>query len=165
MHDKQQEQCDGCRFWSGIGHSGSCRRYPPTLCAPTDAALIVNITQQIVHSHTHYPATAGWDWCGEFKAASVSLTPASEPTVSFEEFRRLLSARGRRGLHACNIYDWAAMKAVDVEELTCTRNVGLATLLEITSALSSVGAQNARLEGEMVARYGTKAVEAAKAGR
>ena len=49
--------CDNCRYWHGPpGGWGTCRRHAP----------------QLAPINTQWPATHYADWCGDFKAKSLS---------------------------------------------------------------------------------------------
>ncbi len=51
----ENESCDGCKYWSGLGNdTGFCRRYPPTVA-----------TEGV--EGTFFPVTSMGLWCGEFQ--------------------------------------------------------------------------------------------------
>mgnify|MGYP001118786325 CR=1 FL=1 len=57
----QTDTCAKCTYWNATTtEAGECRRQPPQ-------AISFKVDDE-TKFETRFPATAGSDWCGEFKA-------------------------------------------------------------------------------------------------
>lgn len=66
------DSCKTCRFWlrgamsSEDAKRGFCRRFPPAL------VTMKRLTPMESGVQSHYPHTAGGDWCGEHQRKDAS---------------------------------------------------------------------------------------------
>lgn len=52
--------CAKCRYWQPADMDGECRRHAPQ-------AVVLNMDEE-TKFESHFPITAGEDWCGDFQA-------------------------------------------------------------------------------------------------
>lgn len=73
------DSCTQCKYFDAYDHDGagaaiwgSCRRYPPILHTQfSNEAMFIDE----LHDKWRQPLVTKEDWCGEFKAETVSATP------------------------------------------------------------------------------------------